>query len=140
METRIRTGLMIKKNINKKQLREFGILIGFGLPFLLGWLIPFFSGHDFRTWTLWIGLPTLLIGFINPYLLVYPYKLWMKLGFILGWFNSRLILISIYIVVLIPIAFIMRIFGYDPLRLKFEKKISYREIRKISKIDLNKIF
>ena len=130
----------MKKNITTKKLREFGILIGFGFPFLIGWLIPFTSGHDFRIWTLWIGLPNLLIGFIKPYLLFYPYKFWMKLGFILGWFNSRLILIFIYILVLIPIAFIMRIFGYDPLRLKFEKKISYREIRKSSKIDLNRIF
>tara|TARA_B100000925_G_C21701762_1_gene342648 strand:- start:54 stop:446 length:393 start_codon:yes stop_codon:yes gene_type:complete len=130
----------MKKNNTTKQLREFGILIGFGFPFLIGWLIPFISGHDFRIWTLWIGLPNLLIGLIKPYLLFYPYKLWMKLGFILGWFNSRLILISIYILVLIPIAFIMRIFGYDPLRLKLEKKFSYREIRKNSKIDLNRIF
>ncbi len=128
------------KNINIKQLREFGILIGFVFPFLLGWFIPFIYGHYFRIWTLWISIPSLLIAFIKPYLLFYPYKLWMRLGFIFGWFNSRLILIAIYIFVLIPIAFIMRIFGYDPLRLKFEKTISYREIRKNSKIDLNRIF
>ena len=130
----------MKKNITTKQLREFGILIGFGFPFLLGWLIPFIYGHDFRIWTLWIGLPNILLAFIKPYLLFYPYKLWMRLGFILGWLNSRLILISIYILVLIPIAFIMRIFGYDPLRVKFEQTTSYREIRKNSKIDLNRIF
>jgi len=130
----------MKNNISKKQLREFGLLIGFGFPFFIGWLIPFLSGHDFRSWTLWIGLPNLLIGIIKPYLLYYPYKLWMKLGFILGWFNSRLILIIIFIFVVIPIAFIMRIFGYDPLRIKPEKTNSYREIRKISKIDLTRIF
>ena len=130
----------MKNNISKKQLREFGLLIGFGFPFFIGWLIPFLTGHDFRSWTLWIGLPNLLIGIIKPYLLYYPYKLWMKLGLILGWFNSRLILIIIFIFVVIPIAFIMRIFGYDPLRLKQEKTNSYRELRKISKIDLTRIF
>tara|TARA_B100000212_G_C27261508_1_gene484734 strand:- start:268 stop:660 length:393 start_codon:yes stop_codon:yes gene_type:complete len=130
----------MKKSITIKQLREFGILIGIVFPFLIGWLIPFLSGNYFHIWTLWIGLPTLIIGFIKPSLLFYPYKFWMKLGLILGWFNSRLILITIYILVLMPIAFIMRIFGYDPLRLKFEKNNSYREIRKISKIDLDRIF
>ena len=64
----------------------------------------------------------------------------MKLGLILGWFNSRLILIIIFIFVVIPLAFIMRIFGYDPLRVKQEKTNSYRELRKISKIDLTRIF
>ena len=130
----------MKNNISKKQLRDFGLLIGFGFPFFIGWLIPFLTGHDFRSWTLWIGLPNLLIGIIKPYLLYYPYKLWMKLGLILGWFNSRLILIIIFIFVVIPIAFIMRIFGYDPLRVKQEKTNSYRELRKISKIDLTRIF
>ena len=101
----------MKKNITTKKLREFGILIGFGFPFLIGWLIPFTSGHDFRIWTLWIGLPNLLIGFIKPYLLFYPYKFWMKIGLILGWLNSRLILSLVFILILLPIAMIMKIFS-----------------------------
>ena len=30
----------MKKNFSKKILREFGIVIGFGIPFFIGWLIP----------------------------------------------------------------------------------------------------
>ena len=131
---------MNKKNISKKELREFGLLVGFGIPFLIGWLIPIIMGHPFRSGTLWIGLPLLILGFIKPYFLLFPYKLWMKLGLILGWFNSRLILGLVFIFVLLPISFIMRICSYDPLRLKFEKKISYREIRNKTKIDLTRIF
>ena len=131
---------MIKKNISKKQLREFGLFVGLGLPFLIGWLIPLIIGHSFRGWTLWIGVPLLILSSIKPYFLLYPYKLWMKLGLVLGWFNSRLILGLVFIVVLLPIAFIMRIFSYDPLRLKFEKRISYKEIRNKPKIDLTRIF
>ena len=130
----------MKSNISKKQLREFGLLIGLGFPLFIGWFIPFITGHDFRLWTLFIGIPFLIIGFFKPLLIFYPYKFWMKLGLILGWFNSRLILSLIYIIVLLPIAFIMRIFGYDPLRLKKNKKNSYREIRKSTTIDLTRIF
>ena len=126
--------------LDNKKLKEFGLLISFVLPVLFGWFLPLIFDHEFKMWTLMISIPFFIISLTKPSLLFYPYKFWMKLGFILGWFNSRLILISIYILVLIPIAFIMRIFGYDPLRLKFEKKISYREIRKNSKIDLNRIF
>ena len=102
----------MKEIISKKQLREFGLLIGFGFPILIGWLLPLFFGHQFRTWTLWIGLPGLLIGLTAPRLLYYPYKGWMALGHFLGWINSHIILGLVFILVLQPIAYIMRLTGY----------------------------
>ncbi len=130
----------MQKRISKKQLREFGLLIGLGLPFFIGWLIPLIFSHYFRYWTLWIGLPLLSIGLIKPYLLLYPYKFWMKLGLILGWINSRIILGLVFILIVLPLAFIMRIFGYDPLRLKDVRSNTYKEIRKKTNIDLTRIF
>ena len=130
----------MKEIISKKQLREFGLLIGFGIPILIGWLIPLILGHQFRTWTLWIGVPGLLIGLIAPRLLYYPYKVWMALGHVLGWINSHIILGLVFILVLQPIAFIMRLTGYDPLRSKRKGEKTYRENRKDLKIDLKRIF
>ena len=106
----------MKQTISKKQLREFGILIGFGFPILIGWLIPLLFGHEFREWTLWIGIPGLIIGLAIPRLLHYPYKIWMELGYALGWVNSHIILGLVFILVLQPISYIMRLTGYDPLR------------------------
>ena len=130
----------MKEIISKKQLLEFGLLIGFGFPILIGWLLPSLFGHQFRTWTLWIGLPGLLIGLTAPRLLYYPYKCWMALGHLLGWINSYIILGLVFIFVLQPIAYIMRLTGYDPLRTKQKGKKTYREIRKDNNIDLNRIF
>ena len=130
----------MKEIISKKQLREFGLLIGFGFPILIGWLLPLFFGHQFRTWTLWIGLPGLLIGLTAPRLLYYPYKGWMALGHLLGWINSHIILGLVFIFVLQPIAYIMRLTGYDPLRTKRKGKKTYREIRNDHKIELTRIF
>ena len=130
----------MKASISKKQLREFGFLIGLGLPILIGWFLPSISGHNFRTWTLWIGIPSLIIGIFNPRLLFYPYKGWMKLGNALGWVNSRIILGLVFLIVLQPIAFIMRIFGYDPLRKKKGNKKSYREVKDNQNTNLTRIF
>ena len=130
----------MKEIISKKQLREFGLLIGFGFPILIGWLLPSLFGHQFRTWTLWIGVPGLLIGFTAPRLLHYPYKVWMVLGHVLGWINSHIILGLVFILVLQPIAYIMRLTGYDPLRTKRKGEKTYRENRKDHNIDLNRIF
>ena len=133
--------LIMKTSISQKQLREFGILIGFGFPILFGWLIPAIHGHLFRSWSLWIGAPAFIIGILKPSLLLYPYKIWMALGHFLGWINSRLILGLVFILVLQPIAFTMKIFGYDPLRKKKNNQISYREKKEQNqKIDLTRIF
>ena len=130
----------MKEIISKKQLREFGLLIGFGFPLLIGWLIPALIGHGLREWTLWVGFLGILIGLTYPRLLNYPYKLWMKLGLILGWVNSRIILGLVYMIVLLPIAFVMRIIRYDPLRTKGKGEKTYREKRKEHQTDLTRIF
>ena len=130
----------MKEAISKKQLREFGLLIGFGFPIFLGWLLPSFFGHEFRAWTLWIGIPGLILGLIEPRLLHYPYKGWMTLGHVLGWFNSRIILGLVFIVVLQPIAYVMRLTGYDPLKRRRKGETTYRENCQDHRTNLTRIF
>ena len=130
----------MKDTISKKQLREFGLLIGFGFPILIGWLLPSLFGHQFRIWTLWIGVPGLLIGITAPRLLHYPYKGWMGLGNVLGWINSRIILGLVFVLVLQPIAYIMRLTGYDPLRKKRKGGNTYKENAENNQVDLTRIF
>ena len=130
----------MKETTSKKQLREFGLLIGFGFPIFIGWLLPSLFGHEFRTWTLLIGIPGLILGLVAPRLLYYPYIGWMKLGHVLGWLNSHIILGLVFIVVLQPIAYAMRLTGYDPLRRKQKGETTYREHRQGYQINLTRIF
>ena len=129
----------MKKNIPKKTLREFGFLIGITFPFLIGWALPLIGGHSFRTWTLWIGIISLILAISKPILLLYPYRAWMKIGNILGWVNSRIILGLVFLIVLQPIALIMQILGHDPLRTKKFAQKSYREVKTNHKVNLKKI-
>ena len=130
----------MNKYISNKTLREFGFLIGFGFPLLIGLILPILWGHPVRYWTLCVFFPSLIAATFKPALLFYPYKFWMKLGILLGWINSKLILGLVFLFVLQPIAFLMKTIGYDPLRQKKTNKTSYREIRSSNKIDLKKIF
>tara|TARA_Y100000589_G_C26874303_1_gene515248 strand:- start:180 stop:575 length:396 start_codon:yes stop_codon:yes gene_type:complete len=131
---------MRKSNISKKQLLEFGFLIGFGFPIIIGWIIPSISGHSFRYWSLWISFPLITLAIVKPTLLYYPYKAWMLLGLALGWINSRIILTAVYLLVLQPIALIMKIFGYDPLRKKKTNNSTYRERKDNHIVDFKRIF
>ena len=130
----------MSSSVSQKQLREFGLLIGIVFPIIIGWMIPLITDHPFRSWTLFIAAPSIIIGIFKPNLLLYPYQFWMELGDKLGWINSRIILGLVFLLVLLPIAIIMRIFGYDPLRRKHLNKKSYRENKKNYKIDLTRIF
>ena len=130
----------MKENISNKVLREFGFLICIAFPLLIGWFLPVLGGHPFRVWTLFISLPSGILAILKPGLLLYPYKLWMKIGHILGWVNSRLILGLVFLIVLQPISLIMRLFGHDPLGIKNHNRISYREIKTNKKVNFKKIF
>ena len=130
----------MKQKISKKALREFGFLIGIGFPLFIGWIIPAFSGHGFSIWTLWIGISGLILGIISPYMLLYPYKCWMKIGEVLSWINSHIILGLVFIIILLPIALILRVKGYDPLRKRRKGKHTYRENRQGTSTDLTRIF
>ena len=130
----------MKESITKKQLREFGLLIGLAFPILIGWILPATAGHGFKIWTLWVGLPGLILGITAPRLLFLPYKGWMAIGHALGWINSHLILGLVFVVVLQPTAYIMRFFGYDPLRKQRKSAQTYREIRSNKHIDITRIF
>ena len=75
-----------------------------------------------------------------PRILYYPYRSWMALGHVLGWVNSHIILGLVFIFILQPIAYIMRLTGYDPLRNKRRGEKTYRENRKDNQIDLTRTF
>lgn len=130
----------MKISHSKKKLREFSYIFGIGLPLLIGFLIPLIFRHEFRIWTIFIGLPVFLIGLFCPYKLDYFYRIWMRLGYLLGWINSRIILALVFFFVLQPISFFMKLFGYDPLRLTNIKRSTYRIEKKIEKFDLTRIF
>ena len=130
----------MEKTISKKDLREFGFLIAIAFPVLIGWIIPLINGHEFRLWTLWVSVIGLTCGLITPYTLLYPFKVWIMIGDILGWFNSHIVLGLVFWLILQPIALILKIRGYDPLRKLRKGKNTYRENRGHNQIDLTRIF
>ena len=125
---------------SKKQLREFGILLGIVFPVVFGWLIPALKGHHAPVWPFVIGIPSLTLGLVAPQWLHWPYQGWMKLGHFLGLINSHLILGAVFVFVLQPISYVMRSTGYDPLKRKRTGLDSYREQSKQKIVDLTRIF
>lgn len=114
---------MDKKSNELKDLRRFGIV-------LAGILAVFGTIHHIKHhllpahWFAEVGLVILCIGLLAPRLLKPIYAIFLKVAYAIGWFNTRVILIPIYYVILTPIALIVRISGKDLLNRKIEKTIS----------------
>lgn len=125
----------------RRQLREFGLLIALAVPLLIGWLLPALHGHPFRSWSLLPAVPAFALATVAPRLLAWPYRGWMALGHVLGLINGHLILGAIFVLVVQPIAVIMRFTGYDPLKRRSSVGLSsYREHKVLSTINLTRIF
>ena len=130
----------MRKNIEKKVLKDFGVLLGIFFPLIFGVVLPFIFKHHISAWSFWFGGAFLLISILKPTLLHFPYKYWMLLGNLLGWINSRIILSLVFIFVLCPIAFFMKLFKYDPLLLKKMRMKSYKITRKDNNFNFKRIF
>ncbi len=113
-----------KVKADRKALRNFGITMAIALA-ILGTLLFFFGHHSQRAYWLWgVGALFLLFGFVMPMILKPIHKVWMGLAFVLGWFVSRIILIILFYLVIMPIGILMKLLGKDLLHRKIDKNAS----------------
>jgi hypothetical protein len=109
-----------------KELRSFGLLVG-GIFAVIGFWPMLLRGDDVRAWAL--VLAALLIGpaAVFPAILRPVHKVWMKLGHILGWINTRIILGAIFFGVVTPMGLIRRLFRKDSMGRRTQTDVdSYR--------------
>ena len=112
---------MKKKSINSN--KSFGIL--FFVVFFLYGIWPTLSSNEIRIWSLSMGIIFLILGLLNSKLLTPFHNLWLKFGTLLGRIVSPIVMFLVYFVFITPLAVIIRLFGKDLLRKKFNKSPSY---------------
>jgi hypothetical protein len=116
--------------IPKKELRSFGLILAGG--FLLIGLWPVVVRHqNARLWAVAIGLSFGIIGLLAPSLLRRVYPVWMMLGNALGWINSKIVLGTLFYLVITPMRVVLAIARHDPLNRTFDPDCqTYRSVRK----------
>ena len=104
--------------VGPAQLRRFGLGVGLVLVGAFGLALPLWRGHPIPLWPWVPGVPLLVLGLVAPSLLRLPYRAWSRVGRVLGWVNSRVILSVVFFALFTPIAVAMRLFGRDAMRLR----------------------
>jgi hypothetical protein len=115
--------------VERKELRKFGFLVG-GIFLFIGIWPMVWRGDSVRLWALVVGTALLTTGLVAPALLGPLFKGWMKIGHVLGWINTRIILGVIFFGILTPMGLVMRAFGWDAMRRGLDKNATtYRVTR-----------
>jgi hypothetical protein len=112
-----------------KHLRSFGLIVG-GIFALIGVWPAMWRGQPLRLWSLILGGILLALGLVWPRSLTQIYSLWMTVGEVLGWINTRLILGTIFYLLFTPMGLYMRLRGKDPMQRTLAPEAeSYRVVR-----------
>lgn len=115
--------------IQVKELRKFGLLVGGVFAFIGVWPLVW-RGDSLRLWAVGLGAILMIAGLAVPSLLGPLFKAWMKVGHVLGWINTRIILSIIFFGIITPMGVVMRAFGWDAMRRGLDKEATtYRVTR-----------
>lgn len=118
-----------KKPVNFKDLKVFSIALNIFI-FSIFFIFPLYSSNSIKIWPLLFIFIWFTVLFLYSKLLIPIYKTWLYLGYILGYINTRLILLFIYSFLIIPYGLIIKIINKDLLSIKIKKEVnSYKVYR-----------
>ncbi|WP_107669014.1 SxtJ family membrane protein [Cyanothece sp. BG0011] len=106
--------------LDKKGLREFGLITGGMIALLFGLLLPLLWGHSLPLIPWIIAAVLGSLGLLIPQSLAPIYQGWMRVAQVLAWVNSRVILGLIFFIIVTPMGLFMKLIKRDPLTRKFE--------------------
>jgi hypothetical protein len=114
----------MKKRLYRTE-REFGLIVGGVFTLLSAWW--FYRGKfpNLMPYVLALGATLICLGAVYPRALVYPNRYWMKLAAVLGFISTRIVLAIVFFLLVAPIGFVKRMFGWDPLHRRSASSESY---------------
>ncbi|GIK61590.1 MAG: hypothetical protein HND39_08310 [Ignavibacteriota bacterium] len=114
----------------KKDLRKFGLTVGSVIA-VIG-IVLFYFEKSSAVYFAVIGGILIFLGVVFPRLLKQLNKFWMGLAIVLGFIMTRIILTTLFYLVITPIGFIAKIFGKKFMILKYDTSAeTYWEKRSI---------
>ena len=121
METTVNT------NPDKQELRKFGLVFAGMFILIFGLLLPWIWDKSSPMWPWIVAAVFIAAALLVPMALGPVYRLWMKIGHVLGWINTRIILGIMFFFIFAPVALVLRLLGKDMLRRRLDTTAtSYR--------------
>ncbi len=118
-----------EEKLSRSDLRNFGLILASGILIIFGLLFPWLrdSSIQITHWPWLLSFILITISLIAPMILRPLNKVWLFIGEVLGYINTRIILGIIYLLVFTPGAIILKLLGKDPMRRILDSELdSYR--------------
>jgi len=119
----------LTKPVTTRDLRNFGLIVGgiFGVMAL--WPMVF-RGEAIRMWAIAASVALLIPAAVAPSILEPVHTVWMKVGHVLGWINTRILLGIVFYAIVTPLGLLSRMFGKDHMTLRLKEPVdTYRRIK-----------
>ena len=97
--------------VNKQDteaLKSFAISMSIAFPVIFMVLLPWIFNGEVPLWPALLCMLLMLLHFLRPSLLYYPYVMWMLIASVLGYINTRIILALAYYCLIVPIGLFMQ--------------------------------
>jgi hypothetical protein len=114
--------------VTEKELREFGLITAAIAAGLFGFILPLLKHHPIPSAPWIVAVVMLLLALLAPLALKPVYRIWIKIGDLLGWINTRIILGVIFYLLVTPMGIFMRLLGNnDPMQRQLDRdRTTYR--------------
>jgi len=97
--------------LTNRDYRSFGLIVGGVLALGFGLLLPYLFNHPTRLWALALGSLLALVAMAAPWALGPFYRIWMKVGHVLGTINTFILLHLIFFLIVTPFGIFLRLLG-----------------------------
>ena len=116
----------MSQTASRRELRSFGLLVG-GVFSIIGFWPLIVRGESLRIWALALGASLIVPGVLFPSVLRPIHKWWMRVGHVLGWINTRILLGLVFYGLITPMGLFFRLIGKDSMSQNFsESSTTYR--------------
>ena len=97
----------------RQELRKFGFVFATGMVLIFGLFFPWVLERPSPSWP-WIAAAVFAgTALVLPLALKPVFIVWMKIGHVLGWINTRIILGVVFFAIFAPVALLLRLLGKD---------------------------
>jgi predicted membrane protein len=116
-------------DLDRKGLREFGLVTGAIVAVLFGLFFPWLLERSFPLW------PWVVFGVLGAWALLAPlslrpvYRAWMRLGLLLSKITTPIVMGLVFYAVITPFALFFKLARKDAMQRKFDERDSYRVTR-----------
>ena len=112
---------------SRRDLRRFGVVLAVAFPAVFCLLLPWLFARPVPWWPLAVSGVLLALAAAAPRALAPVERVWLRIGHVLGWINTRILLAFVFFALVLPLGLLLRLLRKLPIARRFDPDAtSYR--------------